>query len=283
MSKPDPRLNAYRPDLAADSLRGQVEAARFTAGETRQVRRGGLYLRQAPGTDSGVVSELLFGETVRVFEDKAGWAWLQNGTDDYVGYAQADGLSETVHRATHSVAVLRTWLYPRADLKSPPLDLLSMNSQIRVDDTDGPYSRLAGGGWVWSAHLAAADSFETDHAAVALRFLGTPYLWGGRTSLGLDCSGLAQMALARCGKAVPRDSDMQETASGAPVPFDGDFSVLRHGDHVIWPGHCGIWLDEARFVHANATDMMVSMGPLKEIARHIERVQGDPIRTVRRP
>ncbi len=283
MDKPDPRLNAYRPDLADESLRGQVEATRFTAGDARRVRRGSLYLRQAPGAESGVVSELLFGETVRVFEDKAGWAWLRNETDGYVGYAQSDGLDATAHATTHSVAVLRTWLYPRPDLKSPPLDLLSMNSPVCVVDTDGPYSRLAGGEWAWSAHLAAKDSFETDHAAVALRFLGTPYLWGGRTSLGLDCSGLVQMALARCGKPVPRDSDMQEAASGAPVSFDGDFSILRRGDHVIWPGHCGIWLDEARFVHANATDMMVSMGPLEEIARHIERVQGDPIRTVRRP
>ena len=283
MNEPDPRLNACRPDLAAETLRGKVEAASFTTGETRQVHRASLYLRQAPTPDSGIVSELLFGETVRVFEDKDGWSWLQNETDDYVGYAQSDGLSADSHSPTHSVAALRTWVYPRADLKSPPRDLLSMNSPVSVDHADGPYSRLTGGGWVWSAHLALKDSFETDHAAVALRFLGTPYLWGGRTSLGLDCSGLVQMALARCGKRVLRDSDMQEAASGAPVPFDGDFSVLRHGDQVIWPGHCGFWLDEARFVHANATDMMVSVGPLAEIARHIERVQGDPIRTVRRP
>ncbi len=283
MEKLDPRLHAFRPDLAAESLRDRVSADRFTAGGRKQVHGGSLLLRAAPRMESGIISEILFGEIVRVYEDKDGWAWLQNETDSYVGYAQSAGLSETIHPATHVVAVLRTYLYTDADLKSPTVELLSMSAEVSVAETDGAYARLAGGGWVWAAHLAALDAFETDHAAVALRFLGTPYLWGGRTSLGLDCSGLVQVALARCGKKIPRDSDMQEAVSGAPVPFDGDFSVLRHGDHVIWPGHCGFCLGEARFVHANATDMMVSIGTLADIARQIERAQGDPIRSVRRP
>lgn len=282
MEQLDPRLHAFRPDLADESLRDRVRADRFVAASSRQVRRGNLFLHQAPETNSGIASELLFGETVRVFETRNGWAWLRNDTDGYVGYAQSAGLDEIIHAATHTVAALRTWLYPDPDLKSPPSEILSMNSRICVDRTDGQYSGLAGGGWVWSGHLARLDSFESDHAAVAMRFLGTPYLWGGRTSIGLDCSGLVQMALARCGKTVPRDSDMQETTAGEAVPFTGDYAVLRHGDQVIWPGHCGFWLDENRFIHANATDMMVSIGRLEQIAGHIEKVQGDPIRAVRR-
>ena len=283
MTDLDPRLNAYRPDLADAALKGKVEAARFVAARPWQVATGTLPLHTHPSSDARLGSELLFGETVHVFEIGDGWAWLQNQTDGYVGYAAAAGLSEDVHEAAHSVAALRTYRFGDPDLKSPVRDVLSMNSPLAITGTQDGYSELAAGGWVWTGHLAGPGEVETDHAAVALRFLGTPYRWGGRSSIGLDCSGLVQMALARCGKASPRDSDMQAAKSGAPVAFDGDYSVLRYGDHVIWPGHCGLWLDEDRFVHANATDMKVSVGPLAEVAAHIERIEGHPIGTVRRP
>jgi cell wall-associated NlpC family hydrolase len=279
----DPRLNAYRPDLADVALKGRIEAARFTTARVWRVSAGTLPLHTHPSSDARLGSELLFGETVRVFEIADGWAWLQNQTDSYVGYAAVSGLSEDVHEATHAVAALRTYRFRDPDLKSPVLDVLSMNSPLAVTAVENGFGALAAGGWVWKNHLATPDEVETDHAAVALRFLGTPYRWGGRSSIGLDCSGLVQMALARCGKASPRDSDVQARESGAPVAFDGDYSVLRHGDHVIWPGHCGLWLDEDRFVHANATDMMVSVGALAEVAAHIERIEGHRISAVRRP
>jgi cell wall-associated NlpC family hydrolase len=178
---------------------------------------------------------------------------------------------------------LRTYRVSYPDLKSPVLDGLSRNSPLAVTAVENGFSALAAGGWVWTGHLAGPGEVETDHVAVALRFLGAPYRWGGRSSIGLDCSGLVQMALARCGKASPRDSDMQACESGAPVAFDGDYSVLRYGDHVIWPGHCGLYLDKDRFVHANATDMMVAIAPLAKVAKHIERIEGHRISAVRRP
>jgi cell wall-associated NlpC family hydrolase len=283
MTALDPRINPYRADLAAKRLRGQVSAARFVSGTQKAVLKGSTPLRRAPAIIAALDSELLFGELVTVYEDRAGWAWLQAETDGYVGYTDSAGLGDPPGPATHSLAVLRSYVFPEPDLKKPPLDLLSMGASVAVVGEDGAYSRIASGGWVYSRHLAKFDNVEADHAEIALRFTGTPYLWGGKTSIGLDCSGLIQVALARCGQIVPRDTDMQEAAIGAAVAYTGDASVLRRGDLVFWPGHAGIWIDTDRFVHANATDMMVAVAPLSDVAAYIADATGDRISSVRRP
>ncbi len=278
----DPRLNAFRPDLADATLRETIDADAYTAGSPRRVACGRLPLLTRPADDSRTGSELLFGEAVTVFDVRDGWAWLQNRADGYVGYARADRLDEFSGAPTQRIAALRSYLFSQPDLKSPVRDLLSMNSLVCGRERENGFIGLATGGWVWADHTAATDEYEVDHAAVALRFLGAPYLWGGRSSIGLDCSGLVQMALARCGKQAPRDSDMQ-TDLGAPVPFDGDESALAHGDLVFWPGHVGIWLDGGEFVHANASDMMVVRAPFAPTGRHIRDVTGSDITAVRRP
>ena len=283
MQNLDRRLHAYRSDLAAASLRDRVEAARFVVGTRRQVARGHAPLHGTPDGNASRLTELLHGEIATVYEDADGWAWVQNDTDGYVGYIASACLAAEPQPVTHRVAVLRTYVYPAPDLKTPPGDLLSMTAGVSVVESKDRFSRLSGGGWAFTGHLAATGDFAADFAAVALTFLGTPYLWGGRTSLGLDCSALVQLSLARCGVAVPRDSDMQAAALGAPVVFDGDEGVLERGDVVFWEGHEGIWIDRSLFLHANATDMMVSVGPLAEIAARIERTTGDRITTVRRP
>ncbi len=282
MKPHDPRLHAYRRDLADDKLRGRVEAARFVAGEPYHVAAGALPLRTDPSPDSRLGSELLFGEHVTVFEIAEGWAWLQNDTDGYVGYAEATGLAPGQAAPTHRVAVLRTYLYPEPDLKAPARALLSMDAPVTVTAESGPFAGLDGGGWVWSVHLLPDGSYETDHGAVALRFLGTPYLWGGRSSIGLDCSALVQLALARCGTRAPRDSDMQADGLGEPVAFTGDEAALARGDLVFWPGHVGIWLDPDRFVHANATHMMTVAEPFAAAAARIRDATGDDVTVVRR-
>lgn len=283
MNSRDPRQHAFRPDIADETLRGQVETGRFVAGEPYRVGVGRLALNSAASAQSGLGSELIFGESVTVFEVSNGWAWLQNEADRYVGYADAAGLRPGHGAPTHYVQALRTHLYCQPDLKAPVRDVLSMNAAVEVSDFDGAFVGLTDGGWVWAGHLAEAGKFESDHGSVALRFLGTPYLWGGRSSIGLDCSALVQMALLRCGINAPRDSDMQAGSLGEPVPFGGDQSTLQRGDLVFWPGHVGIWLNSSQFVHASAAHMMTVAEPFETTVRRIREGSGDEVTVVRRP
>ena len=284
MTDLDRRLNAFRTDLADQRLRGTVEAARFVAPSLATVAVDAAPLLAAPDANAGRDTELLFGETVDVFEHGNGWAWVQAKLDGYVGYLHADALSDGGAKTTHTVTALRTFVYSESNLKSPPRHLVSMNAPLAATGVsqDG-FIALAGGGWVFEGHVAAEGEHASDHGTVALAFLGTPYLWGGRTSLGLDCSALVQMALMRCGKAVPRDSDMQEATLPRPDGDDRDLPALQRGDVVYWKGHCGIWIAADTFIHANATDMAVAIQPLAAILDHVGAATGDPAPRVRRP
>jgi len=279
----DPRVNPFRSDLAAESLREKVVAQRYTDGSAHIIVKGHAALRRLPADDAPLDTELLYGEIVTVYDDVDGWSWLQNSTDGYVGYVRSSALGTVTIKATHRVAVLRSFVFPEPDLKTPPRDLLSLDTAVQVTGSDGNYCQLTDGSWIYAPHLALANEYEKDHVAVALRFVGAPYLWGGRTSIGLDCSALVQLSLARCGTAVPRDTDLQADTIGTAVEFSGDESVLQRGDLIYWKGHVGIWVDQRCFVHANATDMMVATGALSEIATRIEASGAGPVTTVRRP
>ncbi|MFQ6018858.1 MAG: NlpC/P60 family protein [Kiloniellaceae bacterium] len=283
----DPRVHAFRPDLAAESLKGRVEAARYAAGTPAQVARGIADLRRAPGASAGLDSQLLSREVVTVYDEADGWAWVQNRTDGYVGYVEADALARDIHPPTHSVRVPRTFVYPEPDLKAPPLDSLTMTGRVAVAGREGDFSAVHSGGgraWVYRRHLAAEADIAPDYVATALQFLGTPYLWGGKGSLGLDCSGLIQVALARAGIACPRDTDMQAASLGAAVARAPGQSRPRRGDIVYFPGHVAIALDETRVVSANAHAMMVSVEPLSDLEARVKVPGGGPgIAAVRRP
>lgn len=282
MTNLDPRLNAYRPDLADAALKTVINADAYAEGRPGRVTAGRIPLLTRPADDSRMASELLFGETVSVFDIRDGWAWLQNRGDGYVGYARAENLGDAINEPTHRVSALRTFLYTAPDLKSPVLDMLSMNAVLCERGCEKGFVGLSSGGWVWAGHIAGMNEHASDHVVVALGFLGTPYLWGGRSSVGLDCSGLVQMALARRGKPAPRDSDMQESF-GAAVAFEGDEAVLAQGDLIFWPGHVGIWLEGGDLLHANATDMLVARKPFATTVRQIREDTGDDITAVRRP
>jgi cell wall-associated NlpC family hydrolase len=168
---------------------------------------------------------------------------------------------------THTVAALRTYLFPAPDLKTPPLDMLSLGAAVTVTGTDGKWSAIAGGGHVYTAHLLAPGAHAADPVDTALRFMEAPYLWGGRTSLGLDCSALVQLALAAAGVACPRDSDQQAAAIGALVATDGAGHAFGRGDIVFFPGHVGIMADATDLIHANAFHMRVTREPLADVVR----------------
>ncbi|MBT5110794.1 MAG: C40 family peptidase [Rhodospirillaceae bacterium] len=293
----DRRFHPIRADLAAAYLVDRIDAPRYADGVRQQVIQGALALRRAPRDDAPLDTELLYGEFVTVYDAADGWAWLQNEADRYVGYARAPGLTTNIHQPTHSVRAVATFIYPEPDIKTPPLNRLGMGARIAVikqsgeqsGEQSGPFSRSASGGWIFDNHLASIEDHATDHAAVALQFLGVPYLWGGKTSLGLDCSGLVQVALDRCGVCAPRDTDIQACELGASLgsasiegAISGDFSDLRRGDLVFWPGHVGVYADSDTFVHANATDMAVATAPLQTVSSGVLAATGDKITDIRR-
>jgi cell wall-associated NlpC family hydrolase len=280
---PDPRLHPLRDDLAGAELKGRVERPRFAEARPAQVAIGMVDLRHAPAPDAMLVSQLFHGDEVRVYETKDGWAWLQHAGDGYMGYAEAAALREDIDTLSHWVRVPRSFVFPAPDEKLPPLDALPMTATVRVLSRQDGYSEVAwdaGSGWVPSRHLAANGEIVEDFVATALAFIGVPYLWGGRTSLGLDCSGLVQVALKAAGMACPRDSDMQEASLGEPRQLD-DPAV--RGDLFYMPGHVAIALDAWRVVHANAHDMMTSIEPLEDVVKRVEAESAKGVTAIRRP
>ena len=276
--KHDPRITPARADIAAAHLQGVIAAQRYVAGRAMRLIANTAPVQRHPSPDAPTDTQLLFGETFTVYEDKDGWSWGQAALDDYVGYAPSAALAPPGAPPTHSVAVPRTFVYRDADIKSPPLIWLSMNSQVAVSERDGNFSRLDNQGWVYSAHLAKPGETAKDFVAVAESFLGTPYLWAGKDSLGLDCSGLVQTAMQRAGLGCPRDSDMQAEL-GAPVAID--FNAIRRGDLVFWKGHVAIIQNANNLLHANAHCMQVTSEPIASALVRIEKAAG-PVTAIRR-
>lgn len=276
---PDPRRHAYREDLAAESLRDHVTAPRYVTGEPRQVQVPVLPLRRRPRFDAMLDSEALFGETLTLLDENEGWAWVQLARDGYVGYMPSEGLSAAVRAPTHRVATLRTYVYPEPDFKRPPLALLSMNAQLSAAGVEGRFIALSTGGFVFAEHAREVREAAEDVVAEALRFVGTPYLWGGRTSLGLDCSGLVQLASEAAGVACPRDADMQAAELGRPLEREAG---LARGDLVFWDGHVGIMTNAEDLLHASAHHMTVVVEPLAEAKARIA-ASGSEFLGVRRP
>lgn len=278
---PDQRLNAYRADLAAAELQGTVRADRYAKGVPGMVRRSSVPLRGRPAASEGFVTEALFGERVTVFDQSEGWVWIQLALDRYVGYAPADAITPEVRAPTHRISALGTLVYPAPDIKSAPLMHLSLNSEIAVASIGDRFAELAGGGFVIARHIRERGRHAADFVEIAERLIGTPYLWGGKTRIGLDCSGLLQLSLQAAGLACPRDTDMQQAALGSPVPVPGDLEGLERGDLVFWHGHVGVMADGLMLVHANAYHMTTVAEPLPEAVARISRA-GSAIAEIRR-
>jgi cell wall-associated NlpC family hydrolase len=278
----DPRLTPARPDLAARHLQGRLEAARFVDGVMREVIAPQAAVRREPAPDALLDTEALRGERVAVYDETdEGWSWGQLETDGYVGWLPTAALGPPGAPATHKVTALRTLVFPGPSIKLPPIDALSLGSLVAVTRVVDNLAATVPGGWVPARHLDAVDAKEADFVAVAERFVGVPYLWGGKTSFGLDCSGLLQLALTAAGITCPRDSDMQEASVGAPVAPAAYFSNLRRGDLVFWKGHVAMVRDAMSLVHANAFHMAVAIEPLADAIARIKSAGGD-VTSVRR-
>ncbi|MDI7862810.1 NlpC/P60 family protein [Rhizobiaceae bacterium n13] len=255
----DRRLHAFRPDLAETALKGQVEALRFVDGTKARITVPVMPLRPCPDATCGIDTELLFGESLEVLDRASGWAWVKADFDGYVGYLPETAVSEISSEPTHHVVVSRTFVYPAPELRSPHMCALSMGSRVEVvgeAETRGTrYLLLSGGGAMIADHLLPIGTMpDSDPVTIAARFVETPYLWGGRSGFGIDCSGLVQLSLMMTGRKVLRDTDMQEATLGRKI----DRGDLRRGDLVFWKGHVGMMEDEATLLHANGHTMTVA-------------------------
>lgn len=278
----DPRRNAYRPDLASSSLEGKVEAERFTEGTPGQIVFPSVPLRAAPDATFGFETEALFGEALTVYDDGAGWAWVQLARDGYVGYVPIGAVRPgPLMTPTHRVQSLATFVHVAPDIKSPPIMHVPMNALLTAVESTGNFLQLQQGGFVVTRHAATLDRPARDFVEVAEWFIGTPYLWGGCTRIGIDCSGLVQTSLLAANIAAPRDSDMQRNELGIDVAVSDDLDGLQRGDLVFWRGHVGIMVDSVMMVHANAHHMQTVTEPLPEAANRIAKT-GGPIIAIKR-
>ena len=270
----DPRLTPARPEVAAKYLEGKVKAARFVEGEVFEVVEAVAPLRSGPYADAELATEALKGERVTVYDRNGeGFAWGQLNSDGYVGWLPDAALARPAASPTHKVTALRTFAFPGPSIKLAPAETLSLGSKLTITREDGDFAVTHDGRYLPHRHLGLLDAMEKDFVAVAERFVGTPYLWGGKSSLGIDCSGLVQVSLNAAGTGCPRDSDMQRDGLGRALTSDAH--RLQRGDLIFWKGHVAIVRDAETIVHANAHHMATAIENTREAIARIKTAGSD--------
>jgi cell wall-associated NlpC family hydrolase len=273
----DPRLTPARPEVAAKYLEGKVKAARFVEGEVFEVAEGLAPVRRAPASDAELMTQAFLGERVTIYDRNGeGWAWGQLGSDGYVGWLPDSALARPAKPPTHKVTALTTLAFPGPSIKLPPVASLPMGARVSIAREDATFAVTPDGHHLPRQHLGTLDARASDFVTVAERFVGAPYLWGGKSAFGIDCSGLVQMSLTSAGTGCPRDSDMQCDGIGRELTA-AESKHLKRGDLIFWKGHVAIVRDTETIVHANAHHMATVIENTKNAIARIKAAGSDVI------
>jgi len=277
----DPRLTPARGDLAAKYLEGKVEAARFVAGEEFEISEAIAPLRNGPSADAELATQALLGERVTVYDrNNEGFAWGQLNGDGYVGWLPDRALTKPGAAVTHKVTALRTFAFPGPSIKLSPVETLVMGTTLAVVREEGAFAVTRQNWYLPRQHVGGIDAMAEDFVAVAERFVGTPYLWGGKSSFGIDCSGLVQVSLNAAGTGCPRDSDMQRDGLGRALDA-AEAKRLQRGDLIFWNGHVAIARDADSIVHANAHHMATVVETTRDAIARI-KAAGSEVSAIKR-
>ncbi|MCF6199840.1 MAG: NlpC/P60 family protein [Hyphomicrobiaceae bacterium] len=278
----DRRTNAFRNDMAAEHLRDVVEAPHYVEGRVARVTAGAMGLHRGPDYDMPVETQIIFGDDVTVFDEQGNWAWVQNNRDGYVGYLPKGCLSSDMQQPTHKVIALSTFAYGKPDIKTPLPYKLFMNSRLRIVGEAGEFMKLADGRYLRKVHVGKLDDVADDFVSVAERYVEVPYLWGGRTADGLDCSGLVQLAYEFAGLSCPRDADMQMQLEGRDIDLGG-MEEMQRGDLIFWKGHVAIMVNDMLMLHANAHHMKVCIEGFHKVVSRVAFEGGGDLTAILRP
>jgi len=276
----DPRLTPARDDLAASWLKDQVKAPRYVEPSRFHINAPVATLYRSPDHSQAIETQLIYGEAVDVLDQNKDWAWVQSVCDGYVGYIARNQMTQAhaEQQATHRVSNIGSFIFPNNSYKDTPKNTLSYGSLVTIVSEKDGMSKLSDGGYIPSAHLAPVDFHSEEPVAEAFRFLGVPYLWGGRSHIGLDCSALIQLVLQACNYKCPRDSDLQEKHLGKPIDRDD----VQGGDLVFFRGHVGMMVDDSTLIHANDRSMAVSIDDLDEYVRWRSKQGKTPVKMFKR-
>ena len=265
----DTRITPIRRDLASTAYKAIVKRKKYVTAKQATVKSTFTPLYANKG--SKLSTQLLYGEECDIFDTKNGWSWIQSRRDNYVGYTPTINLTRKIYKPNSKVISLRTIIYTKPDIKSVTKGYLSFNSLVEVIKIKGKYSLIKNLGWCPSLDLVKIKSSKFNHIDLSKQYLDTPYLWGGRDSMGIDCSGLVQNLHQINNRPFPRDTDMQEIFVTNEVKFEKD---LKAGDLVFWKGHVAMMIDNSNIIHANAFHMKTAIEPLSTAKKRILKSNG---------